>query len=232
MTLHSALVLLHLMLLTYWLGADLGVFYSSRFVLRPDLSVQARTIALRIMSWLDMSPKICLVLFLPSGVSLIASHPLGKDFAGWPVAAVWVASLVWLGLLLADHWLHGNALGALVRRLDLVARCIVIVVMLGAAAYTFVNPAPFGADSDPRWLGAKVGLYAIAVACGVGIRMMLLPFGPAFGRIASGGSDPEAEATLARSMRRSIPFVLVIWACVFGAALLGVFKPGSTWTSG
>lgn len=232
MTLHDVLVLVHLLLFVYWLGADLGVFYASRFVLRSDLTMQARSVVLRIMDWLDMSPRICLVLFLPSGVSLMANHPLGRDvFAGWPVALVWILSLVWLGLVIADHKLRGQALGTLVRRVDLLVRIVVVVALLAVAAYAFVAPKPFGADSNPRWLAAKVGLYAIAIACGVAIRITLRPFGPAFARLRAGGGS-EDEAVLTRSMRHSIPFVLAIWVCVALAAALGVAKPGSAWVAG
>lgn len=47
---YDAAVVLHLLLLTYWLGTDLGVFYVSRFVLCPDLSSETRGITAR-ASW-------------------------------------------------------------------------------------------------------------------------------------------------------------------------------------
>ena len=92
----------HILLLPYWLGADLGVFYASRFVLKPDLSTQARSVALKIMSVLDMGPRVCLVLFLPSGVSLMAASPYSKGmFGGWKLGAVWLLGLAWL---LVPRW--------------------------------------------------------------------------------------------------------------------------------
>ncbi len=72
-TLHSWAILLHIVLFAYWLGGDLGVFYSSRFILKPELSTEARGVAVKIMHVVDMSPRICLVLFLPSGITLMAA---------------------------------------------------------------------------------------------------------------------------------------------------------------
>ena len=40
---YDAFLLLHVLLLTYWLGADLGVFYSSRYVMKTDLPPVATT---------------------------------------------------------------------------------------------------------------------------------------------------------------------------------------------
>jgi hypothetical protein len=76
---YHATLLLHLLLFTYWLGADLGVFYSSRYVLRSDLPPASRAVALKIMAWLDVAPRLCLVLFLPSGVTLMALADYGRD---------------------------------------------------------------------------------------------------------------------------------------------------------
>lgn len=232
MSVHDGLITLHLLLLTYWLGADLGVFYASRFVLRPELSVQTRTVVARIMHVLDVSPRICLVLFLPSGIALIAEHPLGRATFGGGVrqAALWLLSLAWLGLVLADYRLQGAGVGRLVRRVDLAVRYALVAVLLGAAAYTVLVPAPFGVSSNPDWLGLKVGAYALAIACGIAIRARLRPFGVAFAELSRSGSSPAVEAALAGSLRSAIPFVLVIWALVLAAAVLGVAQPGSTWS--
>ena len=225
---YDAALLLHVLLLTYWLGADLGVFYSSRYVLKTELGTEARVTALKIMAWLDVSPRLCLVLFLPSGVTLMALDAYGRDtFYGWPLVGIWVASAVWFGLVLADHLMHDSPLHARVKQLDLLARFVVVTGLLTASVYTLVVDEPFGVHTNPKWLGAKVGLYALAIACGVGIRFRLRPFAPAFGALVTTGSTPEVERDLRRSIVGSQPYVAAIWVCVVGAALLGLAKPGA-----
>ena len=89
MTALDIAIFLHVLLLVYWLGGDLGTFYSSRYIVKPDLSVEARSTALKIMSFCDVFPRICLVLFLPSGITLIGLHPLGQEqFGGWKLLPV------------------------------------------------------------------------------------------------------------------------------------------------
>ncbi len=144
-------LLLHILLLTYWLGADLGVFYSSRYILKPELGTEARATALKIMAWLDVSPRLCLVLFLPSGVTLMALDSFGRDtFSGWPLAAVWVASAIWFGLVLADHVMHDSPVQKRVKQLDLLARFTVITVLLTASIYTLAVDEPFGVQTNPK----------------------------------------------------------------------------------
>ncbi len=192
MTVLELLILLHLLLLTYWLGADLGVFYSSRYVLKTELGTQARMTSLKIMVWLDMAPRICLVLFLPSGVSLMAASEYGEQFRWWPLVAIWVFSLGWLGLVLADHHYTGTPTGARIKNLDLLVRFGVMAGVIGAGLFTMLVDEPFGVTTNPKWLGAKVALYGVAILCGVLIRFRLKPFGPALGparddRLDAGG---------------------------------------------
>ncbi len=227
MTLLEVLILLHLLLMAYWLGADLGVFYSSRYVLKPELAVESRVTALRIMAWVDMVPRICLVLFLPSGVSLMAASEYGDDFAGWPIVIVWAFSLAWLGLVLADHHYTGTALGAKIKNVDLVIRFGLISTLLTVGIYTIVVTDPFGVTTNPKWLGGKVALYAVAMLFGVFIRFRLRPFGPAFGALVTTGSTEAVERDLRRAIQGAVPFVLGIWVLIVVIAALGVIKPGA-----
>jgi hypothetical protein len=227
-TAYKAALLLHILLLVYWLGADLGVFYSSRWVLRSCETPAARAVALRIMHFLDFSPRLALVLFLPSGVTLMANDEYGRDtFAGWPLVLVWAASAAWLVLVYLDYERPGFRHAVLVKRLDLMARFCLVSGLLTIAVYTMLADHPFGAHTNPKWLGAKVALYAIAIGCGIGIRFQLRPFGPAWGELQSTGSTPDVERRLRGAINGAIPWVTVIWACVLGAAALGVFKPGA-----
>ena len=53
-------------------------------------------------------------------------------------------------------------------------------------------------QTNPKWLGLKIMLYATAIAAGLGIRLTLRPFGAAFGTLmtkglhAGGRGDAEA----------------------------------------
>lgn len=226
---YSLAILLHLLLFVYWLGADAGVYYTSRFVLATDRPPAARAVASKIMLGIDLAPRICLVLFLPSGVSLLAASPLGRDlFGGWPLIAVWIAALVWLAIVLWVSTREGGAGHAFFYRLDVAVRGLLIVGLLGVAGYTITASAPFGVHTHPAWLGGKLALYALAIACGLMIRYRLRPFGAAFGEVLSGSSTPATEAVLHRSVAGTRPYVLAIWVCVLGSAFLGVVKPGST----
>ncbi|MFA1541945.1 hypothetical protein [Actinomadura monticuli] len=227
--LHSMAVLLHLLLFVYWLGGDLGVFYASRFILRPDLSPEARAVGARVMSVVDMAPRVCLVLFLPSGVTLMAAGPFGRDLLpGWTVALAWAGGLAWLALVLYDHVRGATPLGRVARLLDLAVRGGLAAGLLGVAAYTIAAPEPFGVTTNPRWLGAKAGAYALCILGGVMIRWRLRPFGPAFARLMAAGSSPEVERDIRASVRGCLPYVYAVWAMVLLAAFLGVVKPGTT----
>ena len=60
-------VIVHLLLFAYWLGGDIGVFYSSGFATNQKLSREARQIAGKIMLNLDLIPRLCLSLMLTVG---------------------------------------------------------------------------------------------------------------------------------------------------------------------
>jgi hypothetical protein len=228
---HGWWIVLHLVLFVFWLGGDLGVFYSSRSVLNPALTPAARATALKIMSGLDLGPKICLVLFLPSGVTLMALEPHGAELFGvrlfplWSVLLVWAFTALWLVLTVADHRTHGRF--PRVRQADWAIRIALVTAIAGAAGHTLLADRPFGVDTNPRWLGAKLLLYALALAAGLGIRLKLRAFGPAFGTLVTTGSTPEVERTLRGSVDGCLPYVWVIWGSVLAAAVSGVLKPGA-----
>jgi hypothetical protein len=226
--LHSFAIFLHIILLTYWLGSDLGVFYSSRFVVDPEVSPAGRAVAMKVMHLVDLAPRICLILMLPSGVTLMAASPFGEDlFLGWPLALAWAGGLGWLAIMLVAFFRSPAKHADLAARADWIIRSVATVGLLLTAAYAFVVDEPFGVETNPKWLAGKVAAYALCIGCGIGIRVSLRPFGPAFAALMSTGSTAEVEAAIGGSMRRAVPFVVAIWLLVLVAAFLGVVKPGT-----
>ncbi|MEV6300024.1 hypothetical protein AB0M02_11540 [Actinoplanes sp. NPDC051861] len=228
----DAFLYLHIVLMVFWLGGDLGVFYSSRYVIDPALAPAARLTALKIMSGLDLGPKICLILFLPSGLTLISLDAHGGSVFGidllpwWLLLPVWLGAFGWLWLMYTDH--HEPGRHPLVRRADWTIRIAVVAGMAATGVYTLVAAEPFGVDTNPKWLGGKVLLYALAIAAGLGIRRTLRPFGAAFATVMAGGADGETERVLKSSVNGCLPYVWAIWTSVLLAGLLGVAKPLAT----
>ncbi len=227
--LHSFAIFLHIILLTYWLGSDLGVFYSSKFVVNPEVTPAARATAMKIMHMVDLAPRVCLILMLPSGVTLMAATEIGRDiFYGWPLVLAWIGGLGWLAIMLIAFFKAPAKHADLAYKADWVVRVGITVALLLASGYAFVVDEPFGVDTNPAWLAGKVAAYALCIFCGIMIRISLRPFGPAFGALMATGSTPEVEAGIGGAMRRAVPWVYSIWVLVLIAAFLGVVKPGTT----
>jgi hypothetical protein len=217
---YNLFLLAHVLLFVYWLGGDIGVFYSSRYVADPSLSVEARTTALRIMAWIDEIPRICLVMILPVGVML------GYE-AGWlrsspvEITTTWIVCIAWLAMVFAIHHYRGTAIGNLLRRIDMGFRVLVILALGGIAVVSLAGGAPI----EHPWLAGKLLAFALCVACGLAIRLVAAPFGEGFARLATEGSSPEIEDQIGRSLARARPFVIAIWILLVVAAYLGLAKP-------
>lgn len=227
--LHSFAIFLHIVLFAYWLGSDLGVFYSSKFVVDPDVSTKGRATAMKVMHMVDLAPRVCLILMLPSGVTLMAASDFGRDlFMGWPLALAWIGSLAWLAIMLASFFKSPTKYADLANRVDWVVRSSAAIGLIVVGLYALAVAEPFGVETNPKWLSAKVIAYGMCIGAGIMIRISLRPFGPAFGALMTTGSTPEVEQAIGGSMRRAVPWVYAIWVLVLLAALLGVIKPGAS----
>jgi len=213
--------LLHILLLVYWLGADVGTYYASRFVADARLSSAARATAAKIMLGVDLLPRVAMPLMLASGVHLAAA--MGALAWAWPAlvwqAGAWLLCGAWLAMVLAIHH-HSAGPGWLVRvdfwfRVALAAGLVLAV----AGALLWQRPPLL------PWLAIKLLAFAATVACGLMIRVKLRPFGPAFAQIMRGGSEAVmtvANTTLAASIAGCKPFVWAIWALLVLASAAGL----------
>ena len=85
---HGIWVFLHVMLLVYWLGADLGVFVLARAAKRPSLSFAERAFALRMATVIDLVPRLCFTVMFPVGLHV-------ADSGGWVQVPSWAFGLAW-----------------------------------------------------------------------------------------------------------------------------------------
>jgi hypothetical protein len=124
-------------LFCYWLGGDVGVFYSSKFVVDPSLSNETRLIAAKIMLGCDLLPRICMSLMLTVGGLL--SHFMGITHEPWQLAAIVLLGPVRLTKVLVLHFAHNSSFVPALTRVDFYFRWLVIASIIASCFYAYTN---------------------------------------------------------------------------------------------
>ncbi len=213
----ALMTLLHILVFVYWLGGDLGAFYSSRFVTDTSKSVPARLLAAKILGDIDMAPRTCLLLALPTGLALANAKGWIAINGMWIVTAFAVAA-IWIFTLFHLHRSTAPQNG--LKAVDKGARILFLVGLSGVAAAGLLKWTAL-----PLFLSLKALLLAFCILMGLLIRQMLIPFGAAFGKLVAEGASPDVDETLRASLGRARPFVLTIWVALLLAAWLGLRTP-------
>jgi hypothetical protein len=219
----TLLLFAHLLLFVYWLGSDIGVFYGIRFVTDPSRSIEARKTAMAIVHWIDLLPRICLVLMVPVGLTLSVNRGLldiAPDQQQLLLIVAWIGGLLWLTAVVR---LYGGVKGWLVKA-DWVVRLSVAFGFLisGIASFAGTGPVVDGGN----WLALKMIFFSCAIFCGIALRFLGRPFGEALGLILAGKGDAATEAKLSNAMMHSKRVVLLLWGFVIATAFVGMTKIG------
>lgn len=213
----TLLTLLHLLVFAYWLGGDIGVFYASTLLTDSQREQAGRLAAGKIVADVDLIPRFCLLLTLPTGLAL-ASAKGWMSLSPLLTGAAFVAAFLWILLVIRLHLNHGG--GAMLKRFDMVLR---ILFLLGLAATG--AGAIAGLWALPLFIAVKLLLLGFAVLMGLVIRQLLEPFGPAYLKLATHGADPQTDSIIAGALAKARPAVMMIWISLIGAAFLGVATP-------
>ena len=208
--------LLHLLVFAYWLGGDIGVFYSSFILVDTKRAAAGRLAAGKILSDVDLAPRICLLLTAPTGLALAAAKGW-ITLSGLSVALLFAASLAWVFVILHLHRRHGPAW---LRNADVGARIVFLFALAGSGAAGLA-----GALALPKFVALKLMLLAFCIAMGLLVRASLTGFAPAYMSLATKGPSPETDKAIADALAKARPFVVAIWAALIVAAYLGVATP-------
>ncbi len=197
--------LAHLLCLIYWLGGDLGVFYSSLFVTDEKRSPEVRIATAKILLTLDLAPRICMTMILPTGVQL--GYNIGMlKIPGLLVAAVWVVCLAWLSMVLVLAFRHGAKLKVLTR-VDFHFRWIAPTLFVAYAIHSLLSPTRI----LPGYIAYKLIIFSCLVLCGLMIRLKLRQFTPAFNNMVQGRHTASDSRAIHDALVSTRPFVLAIW---------------------
>lgn len=214
----ALIILLHVLVLVYWLGGDLGAFYGSGFMTDPSRTTPERLMALKLLNDIDMAPRTALILAFPTGFA--AAWIRGWLMVpGWSVALVCIAGLVWLALAWGVHLKHGAG-GAGLKRIDIAVRYVVLLALAGSGIAGLI-----GALELPLFIACKLLILAGCISLGLLVRRQLVPLFPAIVAMKENGATPETDRQIRAVIQKTRPSVMSIWALILVAALLGLATP-------
>lgn len=216
---YAFLKLIHIVLFVFWLGTDLAVYYSSQFVADFSLSKETRITVAKIMSWCDLMPRICMTLFLGSGI-LLASK-IGLNVPSWLSFIVVLICICWLAMVLTLHYKESANYHALLKKVDTFFRWLMIIVVPGVAMYFY----SIGFFENTSWLLLKLGGFAFTIFCGLMIRKDLLGFNSVFAKVINGNETEDDNVLMNESLTKVKVWVWCIWIVLVIEAYIGVAKP-------
>lgn len=220
MDLPVLLVIVHVLLFAYWLGADWGVFVTARYVADPQLPVEERLRFLQAAFRIDLLPRISFTLLLPVGVHLAAFYGV------WPASGaflvfVWVAALCWTALNVAGYLQSGRPMGERIRAWDQAVRLVLAPILLGVGLWSVFTGGPVGA----LFIALKLALFGLMVIVGLILRAIMKNWAEGFRRLRTEGPNPAVNELFQRSLHRARYMAFFMWSLSGAMAVLGIAKP-------
>ncbi|WKZ12843.1 MAG: hypothetical protein QY320_02320 [Gammaproteobacteria bacterium] len=220
MPVHAILVL-HIIVAGHWLGSDLVINSTFRYVSRAaTLPMAERDRLLDHVMDVDQHVRYALILQLWLGTTLgalLGYFPGGLRLAGLAT----VLGLAWLVLVEFTHRLRKRPSGQGLGRLDRGLRYLTIVALIVIGAGTWS-----GAFAIAGWLGLKLALLAGVMLSGLGIRFELVRYFRVWAEIGTTGSTAGLERSLRGRYTSSTAFLVLLWLFVVAIVVVSIAKPG------
>jgi len=217
---HALVLFVRQLLLVYWLGPDIAVMVWSRIAVNTKLDIEQRIVAGKMMTMIDIVPRICLSLFLT--VAGILSGTYGVMHPWWQMAGIILLGPVWLTIVLLSYLNRGSAFGAQVARYDTWLRAALVIGIPLSVTWSLLT----GRLVDTPWIALKLIILAVVILLGMIMRIRLRTFFDGVQRLATEGQSEEIDGVMKKSIGLALPLVHATWFLLLWASLVGVIKPG------
>jgi hypothetical protein len=216
----QALLVAHIAVLGYWLGAELVINSTYRFASRAAAMpfVERDRLMDHVMD-VDQHVRYALVLQAGLGTMLAAAYGYfpGGTMLAWAAAAAMAA---WLALVEVTHRRRGTAAGRRLAAFDRGIRWLAIALLVAAALATLAGRVPVA-----PWLAWKLLAFAGVIACGLAIRFALIRFYRTWEAIRREGSSDAREGEVRAVYSQATAVLVLLWAFIAVITGLSIAKP-------
>jgi hypothetical protein len=215
---YQVLVYIHLLLLVFWLGTDLGVFAAARMSQQGALATETRVKLMELGMLLDRLPRSALILITPTGAQLAVMSGVLDISVIW-LQILWLFSAFWLGILWLGFLNQGKPIEEKAMRLNLVFNGVMAILLCGYGVTLYSDLAV------PFWMATKVLLIGLVFVSGVLLDVLFRPAIVAFADIVMNGGSDERNEKYSAAINPVYFAVIAIYALVLLAAFMGTVKP-------
>jgi len=216
----QALLVVHIAVLGYWLGSELVINSTYRYVSRSaGMPFAERDRLMDHVMDVDQHVRYALVLQAGLGTILGAQYGYfpGGDLLAWTAAALMAA---WLLLVEVTHRRRSTPAGRRLAALDRGIRWLGIAFLVALALAALTDQA-----SLAPWLAWKLLAFAGVIACGLGIRFALMRFYRAWQVIRREGSNEAREREIRAVYVQATSVLGLLWAFIAVITVLSITKP-------
>jgi hypothetical protein len=217
---HQLWVFVHIMLLVYWLGADLGVLILAQMTKNADQSPETRAALLKGALLIDIVPRLCFALMVPVGLTLARSLEL-LAAPDWVIPLAWAWATLWCALTLMSGRWEGTPAAGYWRIANLSVQGVIGALFLWAGVTSLGGSGPLQAE----WLAWKAIWMGLCYPAAIMIDVAFGPAIAAFGAIATGQGGPDVEARYKAAVNHTCLWVGLVYLFVALAAFWGTVKP-------
>lgn len=210
----------HIAVLGYWLGSELVINSTYRYVsYRSDVPFPERQRLMEHVMDVDQHVRYALVLQAGLGFALAALYGYvpGGDAAAWTAGLL---AILWLTFVEITHRLRHRPSGKTLGAIDRGSRYLFMALLA-----TLATGVIAGDWEMPLWLRLKVALFAGVMACGVGIRFALISHFRTWAIMARDGPTDATNDVIKRTYVKATSILVLLWLFIAAIVAVSVWKP-------
>ncbi|MCH1610234.1 MAG: hypothetical protein L7S53_02890 [Luminiphilus sp.] len=208
---------LHILLLVFWVGTDVGVFVAAKWSEKTTLSMETRQTVLQLGMVLDRLPRSALTLIIPSGCQL-ATTSGWLDISGTVLGVLWLSAGIWLAILWRGFLSTDPKVQESSAKINWALNLVMALVVSGGGIYLLTQ------GQTPDWLALKILAVGAIFCAGVLLDLLFKPAVDLFLALAETPDDAALNTAYSRALSPVYITVLAIYAFALTAAGLGVVK--------
>lgn len=218
--LNEILLVAHIAVLGYWLGAEFVINSTYRYVCyKTEVPFPERDRLMGHVMNVDQHVRYGLVLQTTLGTMLAARYGYvpGGNTTAW-VAAILGAG--WFAFVEVIHHVRHGAMGQRLAAIDRGSRYLLMAIIIGLALSILGGAWPM-----PTWLRLKLGFFAGVIASGVGIRLALIGHFKTWAIMRRDGATDESNVIIKRTYVRATSVLMLLWVFISAVVVVSIWKP-------